>query len=166
MLTNNIRITKDLMVKSVGVTAEFDASAERIWRALTEKDQLERWWGPAPWRAETRYHNFTEGGHWLYALVSPDGERYWMRVNYLAIDEYRLIEIEDLFCDEAGKITTALPTSIGKIELKPLPTGTRVEYRMYYSGTEEIEKIMAMGFEERITASYNQLTEHLSLDKI
>lgn len=28
---------------------------------------------------------FKEGGHWIYAMIEPNGTEYWGRMNYLKI---------------------------------------------------------------------------------
>lgn len=99
---NKTRITKDFDEKSVIVSRVFDVPAAKVWKAFTIDKLLDRWWGPLPWRAETKIMNFTPGGYWLYAMVSPENEKHWGRMNYLAIDEYKKFELEDAFCDENG----------------------------------------------------------------
>jgi uncharacterized protein YndB with AHSA1/START domain len=77
MSTNKTQIAKDFKQKSITVSREFDAPLASVWRAYTETELLDQWWGPAPWHAETKTMNFVPGGYWLYAMVSPDGQKHW-----------------------------------------------------------------------------------------
>ena len=67
--------TKDLENKKIKVTREFDAPVEKVWRAWTEKELLDQWWAPRPWKAVTQSMNFSNGGTWLYYMEGPDGSR-------------------------------------------------------------------------------------------
>jgi uncharacterized protein YndB with AHSA1/START domain len=166
MNTNSTQVTKDFNARSITVAREFDAPPALVWRAYTEAGLLDQWWGPAPWRAETKRMNFTVGGHWLYAMVSPEGERHWGRMNYLAIRPHRSIGIEDAFCDENGNINTALPVSKGDLVFTPTAAGTRVEFRMVYQQESDLRTIVEMGFEQGITACLDQLDGLLRQGKV
>lgn len=155
--TNRTQVTKDHKENSILVSRDFDASVEKVWQAHTNNEILDQWWGPSPWKAETKTMNFTAGGYWLYAMVSPENQKQWGRMNYLAIDKYKNIEIEDAFCDENGKLNSELPISKGQIVFTKTNNGTRVEFKMIYPTGTDLEKITEMGFEQGITICQDQL---------
>src|ERR1041385_1909743 len=99
---NKTEVIKDLKERSVLVSREFNAPLETVWRAYTEAEFLNQWWGPAPWHAETKRMDFKPGGFWQYAMVGPEGQKHWGRMNYTAIDKHKKFEFEDIFCDENG----------------------------------------------------------------
>lgn len=150
-------IVKDFKEKSILVSRLFNAPAEKLWDAFTTREMLDQWWGPAPWRAETKTMNFSVGGYWLYAMVGPENQRQWGRMNYTAIDRPGRIEIEDAFCDEEGNMNTALPVSKGQIIFTPSEFGTRVDFRMTYPTEADLQKLVEMGFEEGISICLDQL---------
>jgi uncharacterized protein YndB with AHSA1/START domain len=151
------QVVKDMAKRSILVSREFASPVALVWRAYTESQYLDQWWGPSPWRAETRRMNFAVGGHWLYVMMGPEGERHWGRMNYLAIEPHRRIEIEDVFCDESGNVNPDLPASRGQFAFTTTPAGTRVEFEMRYRSEAELQKIIEMGFEQGITACIEQL---------
>jgi len=155
--TNLTRITKDFREKSILVSRVFNAPIEKVWQAFTDNELLDQWWGPSPWRAETKTINFAVGGYWLYAMVSPDNQKQWGRMNYLAIDQYKSFEIEDAFCDENGKLNNELPVSKGQIAFAKTVNGTGVEFKTTYPTKADLEKIVEMGFEQGITICLDQL---------
>lgn len=159
MSTNPTQVVKDLKEKSILVAREFNAPLELVWKAFTESEILDQWWGPAPWRAETKFQNFSNGGYWLYAMVGPENEKHWGRMNYISIDAHKSIQIEDVFCDEEGNPNLELPGSKGSIVFKTTATGTQVEFRMKYSTEEQLQQIIEMGFEEGIKVCYEQLNQ-------
>jgi len=159
MNTYATKVVKDLKERSILVTREFDAPVELVWKAFTDSKILDQWWGPEPWRAETKYQDFSVGGYWLYAMVSPENEKHWGRMNYLSIDPHRNFHLEDVFCDEDGNPNPELPVSTGSNEFIPTRTGTRVEMKMSYATEEHLEKIIEMGFEQGITICLEQLNQ-------
>lgn len=166
MSTSKTRIAKDFGQKSITVTRDFDAPVADVWRAFTERELLDQWWGPAPWRAETRVMNFVPGGHWLYAMVSPENQKHWGRMNYVAIQHHQSISIEDAFCDEQGAINPSLPISRGSIVFTPNGRGTRVEFMMTYQEESQLRQIVDMGFEQGISMCFDQLDALLRQNKV
>jgi uncharacterized protein YndB with AHSA1/START domain len=166
MSTNQTEVIKDLKAKSIMVSREFNAPVANVWRAFTESELLDQWWGPSPWRAETKTMDFSVGGYWLYAMVSPENQKHWGRMNYLGIDHHKSIDMEDFFCDENGNTNEDLPSSAGKTIFTPTATGTKVEFKMKYPTEEAVLKIIEMGFEQGITICFEQLSEMIEKNKI
>ncbi|MBL7949115.1 MAG: SRPBCC domain-containing protein, partial [Bacteroidia bacterium] len=59
------RIVKDLANRKLIIHRTFLGPIDLVWRAWTEKDLLEQWWAPKPFKAVTKSYDFREGGHWL-----------------------------------------------------------------------------------------------------
>jgi uncharacterized protein YndB with AHSA1/START domain len=150
-------VVKDLEEKSILVSRTFSAPLEKVWGAFTESELLEKWWAPKPWKAETKSMDFSVGGYWLYAMVGPENEKHWGRMDYTAITPHLSFEIKDSFCDEEGTVNTSLPVSKGTIVFTTTDAGTLVEFKMFYSNEKEIENMIEMGFEQGITACLEQL---------
>lgn len=155
------RIEKDFNEKSILVAREFDATVHNVWRCYSEPELLDQWWGPAPWKAETKTMKFEVGGFWLYAMVSPEGEKHWGIMKYKGIELYKYINLEDGFCDEDGNMNMALPISKGQMLFTPTSTGTLVEFKMVYTTEVQLKTIVEMGFEQGITACLEQLAQLL-----
>ena len=150
-------VIKDLEEKSILVSRTFSAPLEKVWRAYTESEILEQWWAPKPWKAETKTMQFSVGGHWLYAMLGPENEKHWGRMDYTAITPHLSFEIKDSFCDHEGNVNSSLPVATGTIVFTPTASGTLVEFKMFYSNEKEIETMIEMGFEQGITACLEQL---------
>ena len=76
-MTNTFVFEKDLAAKKIHVVREFNAPVEKVWKAWTDPDMLEKWWGPKPWVAKTKTMDFTAGGVWLYAMEGPENQKPW-----------------------------------------------------------------------------------------
>ncbi len=63
--------TVDKENKTIHIVREFAANLELVWRAWTTAELLDQWWGPEPWRAETKTLDFRVGGLWHYAMFAP-----------------------------------------------------------------------------------------------
>ncbi len=158
MLTENkTLVEKNIKGKSITVSREFNAPVSNLWKAFTESKNLDQWWGPEPWHAETKSQTFKPGGYWHYAMVGPENEKHWARMDYIAINPQKSIEIEDMFCDENANVKTDLPVSKGHITFTETGNGTDVEFKMTYTTEEGVKKIIEMGFEEGITICFEQL---------
>ncbi|PKL85931.1 MAG: ATPase [Ignavibacteriae bacterium HGW-Ignavibacteriae-1] len=166
MSTFSTQVVKDLKEKTILVSREFNAPVELVWKAFTVSEILDQWWGPAPWRAETKFQDFSVGGFWHYAMVSPENEKHWGRMDYLSIDIFKNFHLEDAFCDENGTINPDFPISRGSMEFTTTEAGTRVDFKMSYSSAEQIQKIVEMGFEQGITACLEQLNQLIINSKI
>src|SRR5580693_6033569 len=108
ILTTNYN--KDEANKKIFVHRAFNASLELVWRAWTEKEILDQWWAPKPWKTETKSMNFTVGGSWLYSMAGPDGEKHWSKADFKAITPLKGFTGVDCFCDENGTKNEAFPT--------------------------------------------------------
>jgi uncharacterized protein YndB with AHSA1/START domain len=166
MTKNKTEVIKDLKERSIFLSREFNAPLENVWRAYTEAELLDQWWGPAPWRAETKTMDFKPGGFWLYAMVGPENQKHWGRMNYIAIDKFKNFDMEDVFCDENGTVNPELPSSKGRITFTKTANGTKVEWKTIYPTEGALQQTIEMGFEEGITICYEQLDALFTSNKI
>ncbi|MBS4028785.1 MAG: SRPBCC domain-containing protein [Ignavibacteriales bacterium] len=161
MTINKTQIVKDIPNKKLTVIREFSAPLEKVWRAWTESSVLDQWWAPRPWKAETKTMNFTEGGSWLYAMVGPDNSRHWAKVNFTSIHHHVSFQAKDLFCDENGNRNNDFPMLSWKVEFQSTQSGTKVTVEITSNTQADLEKIIAMGFEEGFTMAHGNLDEIL-----
>lgn len=146
---------------TIHVKREFDADLGLVWRAWTTAELLDQWWGPKPWRAETKTMDFREGGCWHYAMVGPEGEKHWGKASYIAITKEESFTAKDGFCDENGTINPAFPENLWESNFTPKGTKTQVDVLLTYDTLADLEKNIEMGFKEGFTAGLNQLDELL-----
>lgn len=147
--------------KTIHVQREFDANVELVWQAWTTAELLDKWWGPKPWRAETKSMDFSEGGTWLYAMVSPEGEKHWAKVGYISIVKEKSFSAKDGFCDENGTMNPAFPENLWENQFIPKEDQTLVNVTLTFDKIDDLEQIIAMGFKEGFTIGLNQLEELL-----
>ncbi|WP_018626538.1 SRPBCC family protein [Niabella aurantiaca] len=148
--------------KTIHIQREFDANLELVWQAWTNAELLDKWWGPKPWKAETKTMDFREGGLWLYAMVSPEGEKHWSKSDFISIIKEKSFASKGGFSDENGTINPAFPQNLWENNFIPVDHKVRVDMLLTYDALSDLEKEIEMGFKEGMTIDFEQLDELLS----
>lgn len=161
--TNETKIDKQSDT-SLLITRNFNSPQEKVWRAWTEKDLLDQWWAPRPWKAETKIMDFSIGGLWLYAMSGPNGEKAWCRVDFHAIEPKKSFTSDASFCDEEGNIDKSFPKMHWRVKFSSATgdTTTTVTVNLSFDSAADLEKIVAMGFKEGFTMAQGNLDELLA----
>ena len=84
------------------VTRVFDAPRELVWKALTEPERLERWWGPKGFTSRVHKLDLRPGGTFLYSQRAPDGREMWGKWVYREIVAPEHLVVVSSFTDEKG----------------------------------------------------------------
>lgn len=147
--------------KKIFVKREFAAPLSKVWAAWTERELLDQWWAPKPWKAETKSMEFKEGGTWIYAMVSPEGDKHWSRAEFHSITPFISYTGQDAFCDEEGNIDQNMPQSVWSNEFQETGDTTTVFIAITYEDISDLEKIIEMGFKEGLTSAMENLDELL-----
>ena len=153
---------KDLANKKLTVVRTFNAPVDKVWKAWTDSAVLDQWWGPKPWRAQTKTMDFKNGGHWLYAMIGPDGSKVWSKVSFSNVNT-QSFETAVIFCDENGNPVNSFgASSYWQIAMEQKEQVTTVNVTITFDDTASLEKLVAMGFEGGFTMGLNQLEELLA----
>lgn len=87
------------------ISREFDAPLEMVWKAWTERERLQQWFGPEGFRMIAAELDFRPGGRFLYGLVSPEGKEIWGKFVYREITPPEKLVWVNSFSDKDGGIT-------------------------------------------------------------
>ena len=68
-------VHKDPDALTLTLTAEFDATPERVWDLWADPRKLERWWGPPTYPATFTQHDLAPGSHVEYHMTGPTGDQ-------------------------------------------------------------------------------------------
>lgn len=85
----------------------FDAPRELVWKAWTDPQHIQRWWGPKDFTAPASKIDFRVGGKYLFCMRSPEGKDYWSTGVYREIIPLERIVCTDSFADEQGNVVPA-----------------------------------------------------------
>jgi uncharacterized protein YndB with AHSA1/START domain len=47
-----------------------------VWKAMTDPEHVNKWWGPDGFTNQNVSMDFRVGGSWTFEMVAPDGTRY------------------------------------------------------------------------------------------
>ncbi|MFI5161543.1 MAG: SRPBCC domain-containing protein [Sphingobacteriales bacterium] len=160
-MTNTFVFEKDPAAKKIHVSREFNAPIEKVWKAWTDPDMLEKWWGPKPWVAKTKSMDFTVGGIWLYAMEGPESQKHWSHVTFTAIEEQSRFAADSVFSDENGNAAPAAPVGHWDNKFVALGDKTRVVVDLSFDEEADFKMLVEMGFEGGFTIGLNQLEQLL-----
>lgn len=135
---------------------------ERLWQAWADPRQIERFWGPPRWPATFTRHDMVPGGRSEYHMTGPNGEisrGYW---EFEAVEAPRYFEVRDGFANPDGSANTELPDIRVRIRFESTPTGSRFVAVSTFGSPEAMERLLAMGMDEGLTAALAQMDEVLA----
>jgi uncharacterized protein YndB with AHSA1/START domain len=92
---------------AVVITRIFDAPRELVWKAWTDPEHYQRWWGPKDFTAPAPQIDLRVGGKYLSCMQSPDGQKFWSTGVYREIVAPERLVYTDSFGDEHGNIVPA-----------------------------------------------------------
>jgi uncharacterized protein YndB with AHSA1/START domain len=73
--------------REVVITRLINASAERVYQAWTDPEQVRQWWGPDGFTLTTHEMDVKPGGVWRFIMHGPDGVDFPNTINFKEIVE-------------------------------------------------------------------------------
>ena len=143
------------------IRREFAAKRQLVWDCHTKSELLDQWFAPKPLTTKTKAMDFREGGHWHYAMVDPDGQEYWGRMDYQTISPIDHYTALDGFSDESGALNTELPRSTWDVTFTDAAGRTLVQTIVTYKSSDDLQKVIDMGMKEGLTSTLERLDELL-----
>jgi uncharacterized protein YndB with AHSA1/START domain len=160
-------VRKDPEAKTMIITAEFDAPAERVWQLWADPRQLERWWGPPTYPATFTKHDLAPGSRVEYHMTGPEGDQprgYW---DVLETDPPHRLVFRDGFANDDGTPNDELPRNEGRVTIDEIGGGrTRMAIESIFPSAEAMEQVLAMGMEEGLTQAVGQIDAILAEDAV
>jgi uncharacterized protein YndB with AHSA1/START domain len=160
-------VHKDPETLTMTLTAEFEATPERVWQLWADPRQLERWWGPPTYPATFTRHDLAPGSHVEYHMTGPSGDQphgYW---DVVEADPPRRLVFVDGFAHEDGTPNDDFPRNEGRVSIEPITGGrTRMSIESRFPSAEAMEQVIAMGMEEGLTLAVGQIDAILAEDQV
>jgi len=160
-------VRKDPATLTMTLTAEFDATPDRVWQLWADPRQLERWWGPPTYPATFTRHDLAPGSRVEYHMTGPSGDQphgYW---DVVEVDPPRRLVFRDGFAHEDGTPDDDFPRNEGRVSIEPIDARrTRMSIESRFPSTEAMEQVLAMGMEEGLTQAVGQIDAILAEDSV
>lgn len=146
---------------TITVKREFAANRSLVWDCYTKSELLDRWFAPKPFTTKTKSMDFSEGGHWVYAMVDPEGTEYWGRTDYTKIQPIDFYHSLDAFCDAEGNVNPEMPRAEWEVIFTDLNSHALVQTVVTYKSLADLETVIQMGMEEGLKLTLEKLDELL-----
>jgi uncharacterized protein YndB with AHSA1/START domain len=143
-------VHKDPDASTMTITAEFDASTDRVWQLWADPRQLERWWGPPTHPATVVDHELRPDGKVSYFVTGPDGDRRlgWWRVRAVDAPRHLEFELNDV----------EIPTLTVRVSIDDRAGGgTRMTIETTFPSSEAMDQLISIGFEAGMSTAVGQL---------
>jgi uncharacterized protein YndB with AHSA1/START domain len=154
------------------ISRAFDAPRELVWRAWTEAERLQRWWGPKGCPVTVKRLEVRPGGLFHYSMALPNGDLWWGRFVYREIERPARLVYASAFSDEAGGVVRAPFSQTWPLEVLNELTLTEENGRTTLllqggpiDATAEEQAFFESFFasmEQGFGGTFDQLAEHLS----
>ncbi|RYC10999.1 SRPBCC family protein [Nocardioides zhouii] len=153
----------DTDARTLTITADFAAPAERVWEVYADPRQLERVWGPPTYPATFVDHELAPGGRMNYFMTSPEGAKYYGYWTITEVDGPRGFTFDDGFArDETFAPNTDLPVSVNVYTFTETDGGTQATYVSTFATAEALQQVLAMGVVEGASSAINQIDDLLA----
>lgn len=148
---------------NITVVREFDGKRQLVWDCHTKSELLDRWFAPKPLTTKTKHMDFREGGYWHYAMITPDDQKFWNRLDYLTINPIDGYTAQDGFCDETGNVNANMSGSHWSVAFADRDTRTLVTTLITYASSEALQAAIDMGLSEGLASTLERLDELLPI---
>lgn len=160
-------VRKDPEALTMTVTAEFDATPERVWQLWEDPRLLERWWGPPTYPATFTRHDLTPGSRVEYHMTGPTGDqpRAWWDI--VEVDPPTSLVFRDGFANADGTPNPDFPVVTVEVSISDVGDGrSRMSIHNRFPTAGAMEQLVAMGMEEGMTQAVGQIDAVLAEQQV
>ncbi|HSS32712.1 MAG TPA: SRPBCC domain-containing protein [Solirubrobacterales bacterium] len=149
-------VNRDLDALTMTITAELDASADRVWELWSDPRQLERWWGPPSHPATFVDHDLSPGGRTTYFMTGPDGEKFHGRWRVEDVEPPNQLRFADDDTDDEGTPNDGGPAEM-TVTIAEVDGTTTMSIESRFPDREALERAIEMQMEEGMTEALGQI---------
>jgi uncharacterized protein YndB with AHSA1/START domain len=160
----DVKVTKDLENNKLVIEYLASGPLEKVWRAYSEKDMFEKWWGPEGWESTAKEFNFTPGGRVHYGMKCVDenqgewfGQTSWGVMEIEEVSAPNSFTYRDYFSDENGTLNKDMPALKVTNEFSEEDGKTKIVSTSFADNAEQIEQLVKMGMIEGFSSQLNRL---------
>jgi uncharacterized protein YndB with AHSA1/START domain len=146
---------------TITVKREFAAGRQLVWDCHTKSELLDQWFAPKGLTTQTKHMDFREGGYWHYAMVMPDDQKFWSRVDYQKIRPIDGYTAKDGFSDETGAVNPDMPSSDWDVSFADAGERTLVTTIVQYGSPDALQAVIDMGVQAGLASTLERLDELL-----
>ncbi len=150
------------------ITRIFEAPREIVWKYWTDSEYFKKWWGPRDFTCPFSKIDFREGGKYLHAMRSKEGQEYWSTGTYKEIVPFKKIVATDSFADKDGNVVPSSHYGMENFPLELEVTVTFEDFRgrtrmtLTHAGIENIDRKMREDMNQGWNQSFDKIAENLA----
>ncbi len=151
-------VEKDPEALTMTVTAQLDATVERVWQLWADPREFEQWWGPPGYPVNVVDHDLRSGGRITFFMAGDEGERHDSAWEVVAADPPRRLELRDADVDDDGRPNdgNAMTAMVITIEQRD-GGGAVMAIRTHFDSLSGMEQVLATGVEEGMCMVLDQM---------
>lgn len=139
----------------------FDAPRELVYRAWTEPEHLDKWWGPQGMSVVTVEHDFTVGGSWRFTM-GPTGSEGGMPLKSVFRE---IVPLERIVTDETMEKVDGhdAPAELMTVTVTFEDEGekTKMTMRILHASAELRKKSEEIGIQHGWSSCFDSLDAYL-----
>jgi uncharacterized protein YndB with AHSA1/START domain len=148
-------VNRDFDALTMTITAELDASAERVWELWSDPRQLERWWGPPSHPATFVDHDLSPGGRTTYFMTGPEG-KFHGRWRVEDVEPPNQLRFADDDTDDEGIPNDGGPAEM-TVTIAEVDGTTTMSIQSRFPDREALERAIEMQMEQGMTEALGQI---------
>jgi uncharacterized protein YndB with AHSA1/START domain len=157
-MNKNFEFQADKSAKKITMSRVFNSPIAKVWRAFTEAELLEKWYGPQSWKVTVKEADIRVGGVLKSLMIGPGGERHWVYDEYTVVEKEEQLTSVGMFCDDEGNPQRDGGKSYQDIKFTAIEGDkTRVNVDIVLDSMETFEWFTQGGFEQGTAATYEAL---------
>jgi uncharacterized protein YndB with AHSA1/START domain len=143
--------------REIVLTRVFDAPRDVVFRAFTDPNELDAWWGPNGFVTQTSSMDLRVGGQWIYTMTHAQYGQFANRNVYKTVVTNERLE----FRHDTGKDDDpeAFETTITFED--DAPGKTKVTMKSVLSSVAELERVKKFGAVEGGKQTLEKCAQHL-----
>ncbi|HEV7400837.1 MAG TPA: SRPBCC domain-containing protein [Solirubrobacterales bacterium] len=149
-------VNRDPDALTMTITAELDASADRVWELWSDPRQLERWWGPPSHPATFVDHDLSPGGRTTYFMTGPEGEKFHGRWRVEDVEPPNQLRFADDDTDDEGTPNDGGPAEM-TVTIAEVDGTTTMSIESRFPDREALERAIEMRMEQGMTEALGQI---------
>jgi uncharacterized protein YndB with AHSA1/START domain len=167
-IMSKLKVEINKPAKELIMTREFNATKQMVWDMYTQKDLIEKWWGPTGWMTTVKNIDVRPGGEWFYCMLAPENAGEWAgkescgKAFYQEVEEPNKLVYKDTFVNPDGSEMPGMPSMIITIYFEENNGVTTLRTVTVFDTEEELQKVVDMGVSEGTGQQFDRLEEYFA----
>jgi uncharacterized protein YndB with AHSA1/START domain len=158
-MSKKAKVTANAGESVIHVEREFDAPRDKVFKAMTTRELVEKWWLGPGYSVRVEEFDMRDGGQWTFVQTDKDGNEFafYGTIHEATAPERIIQTFEFSGLPERGHV------SMEKMELTDLGNGkTRMNVTSTFFSVEDRDGMVQSGMEDGMQQTYDALDRVLA----